>query len=666
MWEGCWLNRLRTGLVLLVCAFAGTTQAISGPVELARQRARFLEAEAALEQHHYGRFHRLLKGMEGYPLYPYLMYADLERRLPAAPASQVQAFLDAYADTPLAPRLHRHWLKRLAQSKRWEAFLEAYQPLGSTTLECRRLEALIETGRKDEALDQVESLWLVGRSQPRVCDYAFKDWIAAGRLSTELAWERVNLAMEAGQIRLARYLSRFLAPKERSWLELWIRVHNKPMLVADPDTVKGHHPAAEAILSHGLRRWARSDPKAAAETWAKIRQERPFSSHERDRIERRIALSLAAEGHPDALEYLTTFQPAQPDETVDAWRARAALDQGDWRAVHQAIQAMTPEQRAEKRWRYWLARSLEERGLGPEARKIYAELAENRNYFGFLAADRLDRPYAFEHRPLALPNSEVDSLVQRPAFRRAHELLLLGRTVEARREWHHATEKADEADLLRAAALAHQWGWHDRAILTVARTSHFDDLELRFPLPYRDNVFAQAALQNIDPAWVFAVMRQESAFTSDVRSRAGALGLMQIMPATGRQIARTLNTPWRSSHQLLKTNTNIRFGTAYLRRMMDKLEDHPVLATAAYNAGSQRVSRWLPENRAESADLWVETIPFGETRSYVSRVFAYTAIYEQRLGRKITRLGQRMPPIEAFTASVSRDELRISGKDHKS
>ena len=199
--------------------------------------------------------------------------------------------------------------------------------------------------------------------------------------------------------------------------------------------------------------------------------------------------------------------------------------------------------------------------------------------------------------------------------------------------------------LLKAAKLADEWGWHDRAIATLARARYWDDLELRFPLAHQQVVLTQAKRQKVNPAWAFAIIRQESAFTTDARSHAGAMGLMQLMPRTARTVARSMKMQPPRRYDLLKIDTNIRLGVRYLKKVQDRNQGHPVLATAAYNAGQSRVTQWLPEQGSVAADVWIETVPFQETRDYLKRVMTYTVIYEQRLGRDPVPLLERMSPI---------------------
>ncbi|MEK7796659.1 MAG: transglycosylase SLT domain-containing protein, partial [Pseudomonadota bacterium] len=320
------------------------------------------------------------------------------------------------------------------------------------------------------------------------------------------------------------------------------------------------------------------------------------------------------------------------------------------------------EQRRQPQWRYWSARVLEAsghqgddsrdgggratQGAVAEAQRLYAELARSRGYYGFLAADRLGEDYSMQHVAIDANPEELSVLLVRPGMQMAQELYAVGQTVDARRQWNWSTRHLSNRELQVAAVIARQWGWHDRAILTVGRSQNLDDIELRFPLLYREPIEANAARSGIDPSWVYGVVRQESAFVTDARSHAGALGLMQLMPATGRLTGRRLGLRAYSQGAILNVENNLRLGVAYLKEVLDRNRGHQTLATASYNAGPHRVVSWIPD-KALDADIWVETIPFNETREYVKNVMAYSAIYDYRMGQKPTRLTARMPAVAA-------------------
>lgn len=661
---------------LLACLTAPAARAIQIPAETSyaanqsidddiwyviEQRSRFLQAESALKKRDIQRFRELKEALESYPLYPYLEFADLSRRLGAAGNDEIETFLDRYAETPLAWRLRNAWLKLLARRGQWEKFLEIYAPSRDATMQCQWLRALINANQADKAMPRVEALWLVGRSQPPACDPVFKAWRSAGYLSRDLIWQRIALAVRAGRPALAAYLAGFLDADERALAREWLRVREQPSRVIQVARMDYDPEIVEALLLYGIERLAKRDPEQAASTWELLRTRFAFTGKTVAYVHRRIGLSYAFAHKAQALYWLNAIPESQMDDRAREWRILSSMQHGEWPQALEHILAVSEREdsasSSSQRWRYWMARSLESLGWQDDADSIYGELARERSYYGFLAADRIGSDYQLNNQTLEYSDHELRLVAAQPGAMRARELYSLGRTVDARREWRMFTQGMTSEALARAAKLAHDWGWHGRAIMTVARTSYLDDLEMRFPLAYHDRVLAQAKAQRLDPAWVYAIVRQESAFMADARSPAGALGLMQIMPGTGRKIGRTLDKPLRNRQQLYDADVSLEFGSTYLRILLDQLDENPVLAAAAYNAGPHRVERWRPQEQTIAADLWIENIPYRETREYLRRVIAYTTIYEQRLGHETVRLSARLAPIQARQTNLAKAEV---------
>ena len=626
------------------------------------QRSNFLAAERALNKGKTREYLKLRAALENYPLYPYLEYREIRRNLSRESPERVREFLNSYADTPLAWRLHNAWLNRLARRGDWETYLDFSEPGGSTKRRCTRLQALIKTGQADFAYSQVESLWLKGESQPRECDPVFKAWREAGHLTPDLVWSRIELAMSGRELRLARYLGRFLEPRDRDWLDLWLKVHRNPERQLKAQALSQDHAQRNAIILHGIKRLARRNPVKALNAWEEFRTQYAFTLREQLAAERNLALALVRRNQDaDNLAHLERIEPCENDMRLHEARIRAALGHHDWETALAWIEALPAQEQDDSRWRYWRARMLAELGHQAEAEALFETLATERSYYGFMAADRLGSAYNLENDPLQVQGEELDRLLRLEGVQRAYELRALGRMTSARREWQWMLRSLDERQLQVAAKLAQDWDWHDRAILTAARTGYWNDLELRFPLEHRPWIEKQAETRKLDSAWVFAVVRQESAFLSDARSHAGALGLMQLMPDTARRVARSLGKDSPQKTDLLKPTVNIRYGTAYLRTVLDVFGQHPVLATAAYNAGPHRVRAWMPET-SMPADIWVEIVPFPETRGYLRRVLAYTIIYEQRLGLQPKPLHERMPPIKGKTLATLGTRSKTSPK----
>ncbi len=629
------------GLALLVLPACAAAEA-GNPA----QRKLFLAAEKALDKGRKALYRQLLKGLEDYPLRPYLEYRELRARLKEADPDEVAEFLERNRQTPLARLLRIRWLNLLAARKDWKNYLRFYEPEKNVTRRCHHLTALLETGREKEALARVPELWLHGRSRPAACDPVFLAWRKAGGLTPALVWKRLELAMGLGQVKLARYLRGLLPKEERGLADLWIALRGDPDRALSDPRLKDDHPARPALLRYAAVRKARLAPLEAAGFWERLQRKYGLDEPAPAEMHRIASRKLVREKRPEAWRYYLSLDDRADDPVVQEQRILAALYRQQWEEALAWIEALPPRTREEERWRYWKARSLEQLGERGRAEPLFRELAAERSFYGFLAADHAGLPYNLSHAPVPVPDELVEAVARRPAARRARELVALGRWTDARREWRFLTRQLSQEEQQAAARLARSWAWHDQAIFTLARTGYWEDLELRFPLEHEETVESHAGERGLDVSWVFGVIRQESAFNPRVRSHAGALGLMQLMPATARYVARKLlgqkKAPGR--RELTTPEINIRLGTTYLSDVLERLEQNPVLATAAYNAGPHRVTRWLPDQQLP-ADLWIELIPFRETRQYVKRVFTYAVIYDHRRKAEIVRLSERLRPI---------------------
>lgn len=649
----------RTLLVISLCftPLGWMLAHADGMSVLEQQRSDFLAARKALEAGDTRTYQRLADQLRDYLLFPYLRYDDLRARIADAPEKEIRDFLDRYSDSVVSSRLRATWLYALISAKQWQTYLQEYRRYPNeqgVALYCYQLLAQYQSneGQKlpPEWFTEVQALWLTGKSQPGECDAVFRLWRAEGRLTEDLVWQRIRLAMDNRQTEFATLLAKELNADGHKWMQRFQRMYRNPEEMLDHADFRLDTSQARDILRHGIKRLARSDAAQAAKRWQRIKAAHAFSPEDAGITERDIALHAALQRLPQALDWLAAVPPDQADERVRQWRVRAALAKQDWQAVLTWTDAMTPAERAQEQWLYWRARALEQLGAAaitdprssPE--QMYATLAQQRSYYGFLAADRLNKPYVLNDRPIQHTRDELAKVSALPGIMRCHELYQLGLIGSARREWDYVVAGLSERERQLAAVLASRWGWHDRSIFTLAKTEHSDDLELRFPTVFREQVIVNAEQHDIDPAWVYGVIRQESAFMPDARSSAGALGLMQLMPATGKHTAKLLNSPIRSINELLEIDKNIQVGSAYLRHVLDKNNGHEALATASYNAGPSRIRQWLPDT-TQKADIWVENIPFTETRNYVQQVMAYSAVFGQRLGRTVTPLRERMPDI---------------------
>ena len=644
-------KRLLLAIVVAILAIP-TASALDRRTML--QRLTFSDAEHALKLGRISTYHRLARQLKDYPLYPYLKFEEIKRDLHRNNYKDVHRFLQDNSGTPLAGRLQYLWLKSLARKHQWRTLMDNFYYTNDVALQCDFAHALIKQDQPKRAFSVLEGLWRTGHSLPRQCDYPITKWFTAGALSQDLVWERIRLAMQSRRTHLAVYLDKYVDPKDRYWVRIWSKVRRDPDFVTQVYARFKNRDTKQLrwVIGDGLRRMSRTDATAAAKHWSDWHDKLNFTHVEQDRIERRLKLALASANPTSSQSWLRHLNLDVDDQRINELYTLNAIQDQDWETALGWMNRMSDEAQQSDRWRYWRGRALEALGRLDEARSAYLLNADSRSYYGFLSADRAGMDYQFDHRPLSFSSKDLTPIENIPAIERARELLALNRVVDARREWNYALQQLDKPQLLKAAQLAYDWNWHDRAIVTLAQANYWDDLEKRFPLAHREMVINYARQQQINPAWAFAIIRQESAFTNDARSHAGALGLMQLLPRTARQIARSLRLRFHRN-DLLDAETNVRLGIKYLKKVKDIFKGNKVLATAAYNAGDARVRQWLPKGGFLPADVWVEIVPFNETRDYLQRVMTYTVIYEERLGRTPVPLLERMLPIPGEPTVVS-------------
>ncbi len=620
------------------------TNGVVTATELAAQRGIFKRARQAQTSGDFAQAGRLAASLQDYPLEVYLTYEDLRRRLSTVPEDQMLSFLDAQQGSYLAERLRTTWLRELARTERWSTLRRAYRAQDDLALQCHHVRARLQVESVTAIAADLQSTWQLSGPRGTACDEPFAKLYSSGLLSDAMLWHRVVRAMDAGEVSFARSVAaHFGGAHYRNTFARWLRVAAAPQEVMrsiDLDDSQENHVVVLAALT-GL---TRQNVDVARAAWAQASQRGSFSDENRARAARIIALAAVSAGHGARMALLDAVPALGVDVDVQRAQLREAIVAQAWTELVRwsELDNQIPDENL--RWRYWRARALGEVGRKEEAELLLAELAKERDYYGFLAADRLALDYQFHELPIAASREELDTLEQRPGLRRAREFDMTGLPQHATREWNFEMKRLAPRELQVAAVLASRWQRPDRAIFVLGMANAYDDLTLRFPLLYTDLARKQAAGHGLDPARVMAIMRAESAFNPTVRSPVGALGLMQLMPATGRETARRAGVRFDNERSLLDPATNIALGTVYLHQMLKRYDGNFAMAAAAYNAGPGRVRQWQGE-RCIAAERWVDTIPFAETRGYVRRALFYAAIYQRRLERPIMKLQSVMPPI---------------------
>ncbi len=634
----------------------------SASLVAANEEARrdYAAALQALAGGDLSRFERLYARLDGYVLQDFLRYEWLKDRLGTTPAPQIRAFLERTTYAAFNAPLRAKWLAELAARNEWELFLAEYRPgLGDAAVDCQRLQRLLQTDAGSSApAAEVERLWLTDERLPVECNPVFNEWHKSGRLTPALVWRRIEQLMERQRPNFAGELAqRYLDADGRDWVRRWQDMHSYPARELRTLAYPLDSERARRIVKHGVVRLGYRDPTIAMTEWERLLARNPQLAAEHGEVLRRLGV-LGAQRHlPAAVSWLFALPEDGQDEELQRWRLRAALRAGDWQRARRLVDGLGPSAPRERLWWYWSARVMERTGDSAKARQLLALLARDRHYYSFLAADRLGAGYTMQHEPLGPRAQELAAVLARPGVQAARELYAIGDLEGARRQWNFTIAHMDAREQEAAALAARDWAWHDRVIYTLSRAGHANDIDLRFPLLYRELVEANASEQALDPSWIYGVMRQESAFVVDARSPAGALGLMQLMPRVGHVTAKRLKLDLGGQQALLVVENNLRLGAAFLKNMLHRYGGHQTLATAAYNAGPSRVNAWLPTEGAIDADIWVESIPFEETREYVKNVLAYTVVYDHRLRRAPLRLCTRMPAVGARRAPVAGEQV---------
>lgn len=651
--------RIVTALLsLCLCATAALPVRVSA-ADLSTERAAFKRALDTAERGPISDYRAAALPFAKHPLAPYLEYATLRRSLATTGPAPVQAFLDRHPDLPIATTLRDAWLAQLIQRRDWATYRQFYVEREDLTLRCGALQARLVAGGDATLMDEAQAIWLSAASVPGLCDPVFAALKLAGRITPDLVWQRIDLAAEANNIALMRFLAKSLPADAARRAESYSNYLNAPTQAGT--TRWPVDPRSRRIAVLGMARLAKNSPGVAEGLLASLAPRLKLSEADRGEVLYQAALWTAASYLPDSARRFAAVPAASYDERLHEWRTREALARNDRPAARKAIAAMGAEQRADPRWRYIDAR-LRELDGDKTVRADYAIVAREPSYFGFLAADRIDAPYALcPLEPSKDPalRKRVDAL---PALVRARELHAIGREAWARREWDTLMPTLTPDERRVAVALVDDTGWFDRAVFTLNAGEDLRYYSLRFPLPHEKHVRAEAKKNGLDPAWVAALIRAESAWIADARSHANARGLMQLLPGTAKIEAKKLGIGWSGDDMLYQPLTNITLGTTHLAAMQAKHSGQPYLSTAAYNAGAGAVARWLSQRAPRDVDLWIETIPYRETREYVARILAFSVIYDWRFDGEAVPVSRRMVG-DPGASRVARRQFVCPGPD---
>lgn len=629
-------------LAIFLCAFTSitavaTTSAqsfLNLPNDIYKdKREQFLSVEKRLRSYSRHRVNTLdneIYALADYPLYPYLLRLKLERTMSLDTRREVRQFLDDYAGQPVSYGLRYQWLNYLASHNYRSTFLDDYRGGMGAKLTCISLNYRLKQGEDQRTvLTDVNPLWLHGQSQPDECDPLFAKWKRLGMMTPESVIQRIEIAAKEGNRGIISYLKRQLPTDQQYIADAWLAVTRDSSRVNQKSLfpLKNNEHESEVIV-WALEKLAWRKPDLAAKVFKRYLDKGVLSEPQQHIAKRAIALSYTLDRLPQAHEWLEKADVVGADEDVKLWHIAHLLRTQKWQEVVDVIDSAPLYLQKEENYRYWKARALEMLGQSMQATVLYQSLAQERHYYGFMASAHIGEIPSLSHSPAPKNTDAMEKVANTPATLRAIEFFRLERNTEARREWFYLLSHIPESQVTDAGILAYEWGLYDQAINSFAQSGYWDDVERRFPLAFNDVFSEKSQAHNVSKSFAMAIARRESSFRTDAISSVGAAGLMQLMPGTARYVAQEKVT----RNALFQADENIDYGIQYLRYLMDKLNNNPVLVSASYNAGWRKVLEWLPANEAIPVDIWIENIPYKETRAYVKAVMAYQHIYDQQLG----------------------------------
>lgn len=563
-------------------------------------------------------------------------YLHWKEQLPETPEPEFIAFINT--DTPLANQLRQKWLYELARNKDWAIFSRYFRDTDNIPLQCLALTALYHLGDQKNALRLAKPIWLSGHSQPSECDELFQMLLNSPDFDENLITKRIALALEKRNLGLARYLLKQYQKPRLSDIKALNRIYHQPSHISKLEIDELH----DDYYLYGLKRMVSLNMDEAVRYWRHAKTNKLLTEAQQQSFLAHISLYKAMRDHKDTRNWFAQMKPEFYNNALLNWQIRFALKNQKWDEVERLIRLTKDEDNPT--WQYWLARALEKQKKTTQAQEIYEAVAKKRHYYGFLASLRLNQKFSFEveqvNKNLTILEPYQPFIDEIKSLYTSHQTLKASRLIN-----DFILELPKEEKSAFAWWLAKELNWHDKAIYIGNQEELNDQITLRFPLAYRQTISRYAKKYQILPEFIYAIIRQESTFRENVTSSAGALGLMQVRPSTAKNVSHRQGILYKDKQQLFSAKKNINIGAAYLHYLNERFDHHPVLVAAAYNAGPNQVKYWLQNHQPQQMDIWIETLPWHETRNYLQNVIAFYAVYQYLMNKSID-LSPFMKPLD--------------------
>ena len=553
-------------------------------------------------------------------------YRQLKKQFHSEDNTPIIEFINT--NSILAKKLRKLWLTHLAQQKDWVSFNTYYKPSSSLSLKCHYIKTLIMFGNKQEAYSQLKPIWLSAKNRPFACKQVFNYWISDELFPKDLLYQRIALALETKNHSLSNYL--FSKLDENQYQQTVLKIHRNPNIIKSLD-LKDKRIESMLIL-YGLKRITVKSINRSTDLWLNSHLKEKLATKQQQSYLKHLTLYMALRDHPDINHWFNKVQPEFYTPTHIEWQIRANLKRKNWHRVKKLISSYDNNEKP--CWQYWYARALEKTNNLNTAVDIYSKLSKKRHYYGFLASHRLKKKLSFEDQSHLIKNVDISQYDEILDTIKNH--FKEKRKYTAAKHLNELILGLSDHEIRQIAKELTEVDWHSRTIYLLNNTNLKNDLILRFPLAYKQIINLHAKRYKVPPEFVYAIIRQESTFRHDVTSSAGARGLMQVMPNTAKRVARKHAINYYHKNQLFHPPTNIKIGTAYLNLLAKRFDRHPILIAAAYNAGPRQVKYWLKKHTPKQVDIWIETLPWRETRNYLKNVTSFYAVYQYRIKGKST------------------------------
>ncbi len=605
-------------------------------------RKTFVEAERLLKKKRLTAWYKLKPTLREYPLYPYLLFREIRANSANFSNSEISEYIEEW-NIPMQGYFVSWWLSRLYAKKDWSLIIKHFAKARDTKTRCTYTYALYKSKQFEKAYPNLEKLWLSKRSRPNACDPLFQFGLKNRIIDDRLIFKRMLLTHARQNRGLTNYLQSLLKSKNaRQWVKVLAAAHRNPRDELTENILKwSQSEYGRDVIEYAFVRIARRNLSESIQVWRNLKDRHPSAFAKLAPAQKTLAMRYAVYHHEEAYQWLATLPRELQDRKALRLQVRSALASESWQHVLDTINLMDEEEASGSEWIFWRARALHEIGETEAAEQLWLSIVNELNFYGFLAADRLEQDYALSDPVQILSQAEITEVTEEvPAFLRIREWLALNRTTNARRELIHLKNTQTDTFWQAAAGMFHLWNWHDGAVRAIFQIEQPNKvaLDVFYPTPYSETVRKEAMRYGVPVHWIYGIMRQESLFIADIRSSAGAIGLMQLLPSTARATAKRQGIPRPSNAQLTRASLNVRLGVAFFKQLLNRMNDNPIHALAGYNAGPSRSIAWQKRFRASDPAIWVETIPFTETRIYVKKILANFIIYDKLYNMKSAKI----------------------------